>query len=251
MLRRTARRARVLVLVATALVVITVTVAGCRTSSDPLGTAAAPPGSALPSSAACRAQVPADRHEERPQNTAANHVPRPEVTLPPWPDYWRPEVQKRIVARIDGDFTGTTDQIIRWGACKWGFDPDVVRAVAMTESSWDQAQLGDFSDNPADCVGGYVVPCPTSFGLLQIKHLYRPGSYPLSQSSTAFNVDYGLAAIRGCYEGLVTYLGNGYRAGDLWGCLGWHFSGDWNDPQAVAYQQRVRDNLDDKPWEAW
>jgi len=50
--------------------------------------------------------------------------------------------------RIDGNFTGTTDEIIRWGACKWGFDEDIVRAVAVNESYWRQSQLGDLVNGP-------------------------------------------------------------------------------------------------------
>ena len=31
---------------------------------------------------------------------------------------------------VDGDFAGTTDQLIQWAACKWGIDEDIVRAPA-------------------------------------------------------------------------------------------------------------------------
>jgi hypothetical protein len=92
------------------------------------------------------------------------------------------------------------------------------------------AKLGNYENDPKLCVGGYPVPCPTSFGILQIKHYYRPGSFPWSQKSTAFNVDYSLAVPRGCFEGWALYLENGYRVGDLWGCLGWYYCGEWNQP---------------------
>jgi hypothetical protein len=68
---------------------------------------------------------------------------------------------------------------------------------------------------------------------------------------TAFNVDYSLAVLRGCFEGWVTYLHNGYTAGDLWGCVGWHFSGEWKDDPALAYVQRVQRQLDDQFWTRW
>ena len=42
------------------------------------------------------------------------------------------------VSRVDGNFTGTTDEILQWGACKWGFDEDLVRAIAATETWWKQ-----------------------------------------------------------------------------------------------------------------
>jgi hypothetical protein len=212
-----------------------------------------PVGSNLPSAQQCAAyahQVGSDR-EARPGNTAANlSVPR-DLVLPAWPDFWDQSANRLFVPRIDGQYTGTTDQIIVWGACKWGINTDVVRAMAMAESSWRQTKVGDYVDDPALCVGGYSVPCPTSFGILQIKHIYRPGSWPTSQQHTAFNIDYALAVVRGCFEGWVTYLHNGYTAGDLWGCVGWHFSGEWKDGPALAYVQRVQRQLDDQFWTRW
>jgi hypothetical protein len=109
------------------------------------------------------------------------------------------------------------------GACKWGLDADVVQAVAVQESDWRQSTVSDESNNPQDCVGGVTPPCPTSFGIMQLKHTTLPGSYPLSQQSTAFNVDYYGARIRACYEGWVTYLHDDYGPGDLKDYVGWHW----------------------------
>jgi autotransporter family porin len=222
-----------------------------------------PVGSGLPSAQYCAAYadgVGSDR-EAVPENSDANRsVPR-DLRLPPWPDFWDPSANRLFVPRIDGQYTGTTDQIIVWGACKWGINTDVVRAMAVAESSWRQDKISDYVNDPALCVGGYTVPCPTSFGLLQLKHTTRPGSWPDSQQYTAFNVDYSLAVLRGCFEGWVTYLtettrgasagDNGYAAGDLSGCVGWHYSGEWQDDQALAYIQRVKKLLDEKPWTHW
>ncbi|RDH77697.1 hypothetical protein DVS77_15125 [Mycolicibacterium moriokaense] len=158
----------------------------------------------------------------------------------------------QIVSRIDGQFEGTTDEIIRWAACKWGIDAQIVRAIAVGESNWRQDKLGDYVDDQSLCVGDYVAPCPTSFGLLQIKATYRPGSYPYSQRSTSFNLDYGLAAIRACYEGMAIYLNDqNYSPGDIWGCIGWHFSGYWKDQLAAEYIGRVEANLSAQPWRTW
>ena len=55
--------------------------------------------------------------------------------------------RRRDFARVDGKFTGTTDQILRWGACKWGIDEDVVRAEAVAESHWRQDDAGDSSND--------------------------------------------------------------------------------------------------------
>lgn len=211
-----------------------------------------PPGARLPTGAECASNIQRTSWEPRPDNTAANHTVPNAVRLPPWPDYFDPEVNTTIVPRIDGAFTGTTDEIIRWGACKWGIDAQIVRAVAVAESNWDQAQLGDYEINEQYCVGGYAPPCPTSFGLLQIKHVFRPGSYPYSQTSTSFNVDYGLAVIRACFEGRVLYLNDpDYRPGDLWGCLGWHYSGYWKDQPALDYIGRVETALNEQASRHW
>ena len=210
-----------------------------------------PAGSVLPPGAQCARRVGHDDWEPRPENAVANSSVPESVSLPPWPDYYEPEVNSRFVPRIDGDFTGTTDAIIAWGACKWGFDADLVRAMAVEESYWRQSHTGDITNNPQQCVGGVAVPCPTSFGLLQIKHIFRPGSYPYSARYTAFNVDYSLAVLRACYEGWVIYLEGDYRPGDLWGCVGWHYSGEWKDPDAFGYIRRVQDHLTAKPWLKW
>lgn len=210
------------------------------------------PGATLPSSEQCAKRTKAGK-ETRPMNVVANtSTPPRDYRVPAWtPHGYAPEFNAVIVARIDGQFTGTTDQIIAWGACRWGFDADVARAVAMEESTWRQSTAGDLTEDPAQCVGGARPPCPTSFGLMQLKHTFRPGSWPYSQQHTAFNVDYALGVIRGCYEGWVVYLENGYRAGDLWGCLGWHFSGEWKDPGATDYIARVRERLRQRGWEEW
>ena len=69
------------------------------------------------------------------------------------------------VSRVDGNFTGTTDEILQWGACKWGFDEDLVRAVAVVESWWRQSTVGD---NGA------------SYGLLQVRTTVHTGTFPLA-----------------------------------------------------------------------
>ena len=125
------------------------------------------PGSALPSDAACAARVRRSAWEPRAGNSAANHkvVPQP-VRLPDnpaldetWPRKYKP--------RIDGNFTGTTDEIIQWASCKWGIDDDLTRARAVQESSWQQSKVGDFDGRASGhCVNGVaptVAACPTSF----------------------------------------------------------------------------------------
>jgi len=156
----------------------------------------------------------------------------------------------QIMPRVTGNFTGTTDEIIQWAACKWGFDEDIVRAVAVGESSWRMSQLGDYRDDPAKCAPGYGTPCPTSFGMMQVKWTAHPATYPLSKQSTAFNIDYILAVRRGCFEGYETWLSKygGYRAGDQWGCVGRWYSGKWHDAAADDYITRRKADLVDRAW---
>jgi hypothetical protein len=198
------------------------------------------PWSALPSGAECARTIDRSGWEPVPENTVANnHIPEV-FDIPERRDHTH-LANTKILPRVDGAFTGTTDEIIEWGACKWGFDPDLVRALAYAESSWLQSATGDVVDDPDQCVPGDTPPCPTSFGLLQIKHVFHPGTYPASLESTAFNVDYGLGMIRACYEGWVAYLPDDYRPGDIEGCLGYHFSGRWRDEAGMDYADRVLD----------
>jgi autotransporter family porin len=169
--------------------------------------------------------------------------------MPVWDDFTQ-QANTALVPRIDGNFKGTTDEILRWGACKWGLDVDILRAVAYQESEWKQSTTSDQDDDPGDCaLSGAKPPCPTSFGLLQLKDVDLPGSYPYSRLSTAFNVDYYGARMRSCYEGWVTYLGGDYAPGDLWSCIGWHWSGKWKDAGALDYVARVQNHLDSRSWQ--
>ena len=134
--------------------------------------------------------------------------------------------------RVDGDFAGTTDELIQWAACKWGIDEDIVRAQIVKESTWYQSAVGD---------GG------ESFGVGQVRNTAHREAFEYSvnaQTSTAYNLDYTYAVWRACYEGVFTWLNNverngTYAAGDVWGCIGVWFSGRWyfnND----AYLNRKR-----------
>ncbi len=85
-----------------------------------------PPGSTLPSGAACAARVrptPENVPENRPYNQARGRKPTG-TYLSTNAAIGRNDYERRL----DGDFVGTTDEIIQWAACKWGFDEDLVRA---------------------------------------------------------------------------------------------------------------------------
>jgi autotransporter family porin len=213
------------------------------------------PGSSLPSDATCAARVRATS-ESRPDNATANAtVPSPgSFHLTPLDDQVGYDNRTQTLeARVTGNFTGTTDEIIQWASCKWGFDEDRVRAIAATESWWHQSQLGDYTSNPSLCAAGYTVPCPRSFGIHQVTWTSDPvGTFPASRDSTAFNLDASLLVHRICYEGYMWWLRDigyaSYAAGDEWGCVGQWYSGNWHDQAAQTYITKVKGYLSTKPW---
>lgn len=209
------------------------------------------PGSSLPSESTCAANVRRGSWEPRPENFTANHtVPDAPV---PWANtpqqlYWKLWIQKRN--RVTGNFTGTTDEIVQWASCKWGIDENTVRAVAANESSWNQSARGDFAN------GAYH-----SFGIMQVRHDSADGSldnggFPETLEHTALNVDFFAAQLRSCFEGdfydggLWLYGGIQIK-GDIWGCIGSYYSGNWYDSAARSYITRIQGILATKPWLSW
>ncbi|WP_225769675.1 hypothetical protein [Inquilinus sp. Marseille-Q2685] len=195
------------------------------------------PGAALPED--CEQRVRRSSWEPRPLNYEANQTRgRGGVAI----DGASADFNRKFRGRVDGNFTGTTDEIIRWVACKWGFDEDITRARAVQESSWRQSKLGDRSDDARVCARiGEGAPCWQSYGLLQVKATVHEGTFPLAQQSTPFNADYALGWLRACYEGAFSHwLGDDYGPGDEWGCIGAWYSGKWYDDAAVDYIGHVK-----------
>ncbi len=158
-------------------------------------------------------------------------------------------VEYIIVGFPDNQFNGTTDEIIQWASCKWGFDPDITRANVMVESTFRQTATAGSTSDQAQCPEGLTAPCPLAFGLLQIRADSHPGTYPYSATSTAFNLDYSLAMRRSCYDG-NSFVGASAE-GDLWGCVGAHFSGKLHDSYADGYIEKVQGVFEAKPWLKW
>jgi len=138
---------------------------------------------------------------------------------------------------VTGRYRGTTDEILQWAARKWGFDPDLFRAVAAVESYWKMSAVGD---------GGL------SFGIFQMKRTYHC-CLPLSSKYTAFNADYYGAILRAYYDGRQSWLndverGERYRAGDVWGSVGSWYAGRWRTAEALDYIRRVQQTVREEPW---
>jgi chitodextrinase len=214
------------------------------------------PGSALPSDATCAAQVHHSAWEPRPENNTANQTVPTGVSIPGYTmaNGGVDDRSRTLADRVTGNFRGTTDEIIQWASCKWGFNDDIVRATAAHESWWKQAALGDIISDQSKCQVGYTAPCPQSFGLLQDKATVHPGTFPGSRDSTAFSVDYALMYRRVCFEGYTTWLKSSYptyAAGDEWGCVGQWNSGGWYDAAAQNYITNVKNYYSTKPWLSW
>jgi hypothetical protein len=213
------------------------------------GTPLLGPGQSLPSDAACAGRVVASGSEIRPTNTVFNNTRGHQKPL-----------SGAFLSRVSGDFTGTTDEIIQWAACKWGIEADVVRAQAVQESNWFMTQLGDFTDDKQWCAPGHAAGsdgqagCPQSIGILQVKYRYFTDAFPEAAASTAYNLDYALGVWRTCFEGQETWLADqppasGYQAGDMWGCLGRWYAGDWHSATAGGYIGRVQSALHGRTWQ--
>ena len=167
---------------------------------------------------------------------------------------------------VDGNYTGTTDMIIRWAACKWGIDEDILRAQAFEESTWSAYTTGDLRTTLSACqagawdgwqsVQGY---CWQSYGLTQIK-VASFNAWPMAWDSTAFNADFRGAYFRACMNGDISYYysmvpspgyptyPNGTADQMSWGCMGSWYSGGWYDAGALNYISTLQSKVTAKPW---
>jgi hypothetical protein len=124
---------------------------------------------------------------------------------------------------VDGQYTGTTEMIIRWAACKWGVDEDMIRAQATKEHDtwiqWNaggderfsigQCQAGNDSDHNSTNLWGYLIPnaCYQSWSIWQTKVVYASPAtgawttWPAINESTAFAADYRYGSQRSCMNG--------------------------------------------------
>jgi hypothetical protein len=248
--------------------------------------------SRLPGGAACARQVHRSAWEPRRDNAKPNHVvPDPRAVRAAFAarpvgrgggydrrwDSW-------LLRRVDGQFTGTTDEIFQWAACKWGLSDNLLRAIAVEESTWYQYETyrsgrcvdtygcGDSFGAPSAASAVYCRTlarygydyqrdsgpglCPQTFSIVGIKAWEDPswgvmagnqnGTFPFSRDSTAFAVDYLGAQLRGCYEGWERWLTK--TPGDIWGCVGAWYSGDWRSAGANRYIGIVRRELVNHTW---
>ena len=197
------------------------------------------PDAALPSEASCAQQVnafPIVEFAPWNQNDGTGYDsnrPPPE----PIPSYFYTYAGGSALphsdfANVDGAYAGTTDDIFRVYACKWGIDEDYVRAQAMIESHWHQdcaaahggsgCNEGGDLNNPGGCTraipvtpltpdgqfcalqgfGGITAPNQyASWSIVQNKVYYEWMTWPMMEQSTPFAVDFRYAEMRGCVKG--------------------------------------------------
>jgi len=191
------------------------------------------PGGKPVSDAAAAHRVSPSSWEPRSDNYAANHTIPTRGQL----SYFYSHSQMPLARYVTGKFRGTTDEILQWAAYKWGFSPDLFRAVATVESWWHMSFVGNEG---------------TAFGLMQVRIPYHC-CLPEIQNATAFNVDYYGANLRSIYDGLYGWLnqvehGRNYGPGDLWGSVGEWASGRWYLGDSVWYAGQVQWRLRDRTW---
>jgi hypothetical protein len=220
-----------------------------------------PPDARLPSGSECARLVQASPSpEDRPGNKAANDTTGVHVGEGFFPAGDSPQAQ-RLAPLISGGFTGTTEEILRWAACKWGINQNIVFAQAAVESWWRQDNLGGWGTEARFCPPGHGLgadgrngECPQSYGILQNRYPYEGGAWPSIVTSTAMNADAAYAIWRSCYDGYEVWLNNEprgqqYHAGDLWGCIGRWYAGSWHTPAANKYISGVKEYLRERVWE--
>jgi len=237
--------------------------------------------STLPSDATCAAEIPWGA-EPVPANAGTNNTKPTSSQL----SFYRANGYGANVyaggwafARVDGQYTSTTDMIFRWAACKWGIDEDVVRAQATGEN-WDWVQPtsgGDKRYTYSSCVNGGFTSlwgyqcsncCYQSWSDFQTKVTTNWQTWPMIHNSTAFAADFHFASMRACMDGDLagyfanrpSYNGHTY-AGDIasgnlntimWGCIGYHYSGNWysgnSSSGAIWYINAIKNFLAQKSW---
>ena len=151
------------------------------------------------------------------------------------------ELPKSDFSSVDGNYSGTTDDLIRITACKWGIDEDYIRAQAWIESGWHQdcaaahggtgCNEGGDENSPSGCtpdsITGFTTTSsatPTltnsgefcemegfgglsgtnqydSWSIVQTKVYYEWATWPMIEESTPFALDYRYAEMRGCVNG--------------------------------------------------
>jgi hypothetical protein len=234
---------------------------GAKLAAPPLHFRTLPPGAKLPTGAQCARWVrETPLRENKAANKKANHTVGQHVGASFFSAGDSPKAGKLLAPRINGYFTGTTKEILRWASCKWGINQYTVFAQAAVESWWQQSTLGDWDSDASACPPGHKLgadgtpgQCPQSYGILQNRYPFEKASWPGIGRSTAMNADTAYAIWRSCYDGYEGWLNTvpepqAYHKGDLWGCVGRWFSGRWHTAPAQQYIAKVKKYQSERIW---
>jgi hypothetical protein len=161
----------------------------------------------------------------------------------------------------------STDDLIQWAAQKWGIPVDWLRAQYVTESYWNQFQLGD--EAPVSARWYQLYPAQSrvphsrdvyeSLGITQVKWLpdgsVGAGTDPLRWKSTAFNIDFQAAMVRFYFDnpgGARTAWGDrSYAPCQPWNSIaGWYNPFPWGNEAQARYISKVRGYLYAREWTA-
>lgn len=166
--------------------------------------------------------------------------------------------------------TPSTDDLIQWVSYKWGIPTDLVRAVMVKESNWNQSMLGErvtvssawYTAYPAAARIPSTLDIYQSMGISQIMWRFdgtgtpangsrNPGTDPLRYKSTAFALDYWAATVRFYFDGLcpTTTCTPNYTSGQQLESIGaWYNPSPWNGSAAQTYTSQIQTIQSAKPW---
>lgn len=191
-------------------------------SPGPTHFSTVPPHARLPDGTECAAEIPTTP-ETVPGNAQFNRTVVTPSQLAAFADAgytFETLTSNAQYRRIEGNYVGSTDMIMRWAACKYGIDEDVVRGQAWEESWWQQWHVGDRRFSKSQCVqkqfdalwnreiplaDGSLVTCTnccwTSWSAWQTKVYYEWMTWPMIKDSTSFAAEYRFASTRACIDG--------------------------------------------------
>jgi len=159
----------------------------------------------------------------------------------------------------------STDDLIQWAAHKWGIPENWLRAEYVTESFWNQFQLGDATPVSSSWYQLYPyqsrIPHTSSvyqsLGIAQVRWTPNgslgPGTEPLRWESTAFNLDEQAATLRFYYDnpsGARSSWGDPtYVPCQEWRSVGgWYRPYPWGNPGQASYIRVTQGHLADQAW---
>ena len=167
--------------------------------------------------------------EIRPENAEANWTPGRPTDPSKFNMY---ESFRPYYDQINGDYVGTTEQILAWAAKKWGFDqvgyPELAKAMAVAETWWRQPHIGANGE----------------LGILQVHPKYWPDAEP-ARWSTAYAADYAMAVVRHYYDG-NSWLGDNTKGDIRNSVAAWECGCGSNG--GASYTTAVFAYYDSRPW---